>query len=186
MVKIAIVGMTALVFLAFLNLVGFDSFPENPPLDRVDASRGYSSGNLDPGQNNTDENFVILSLSGGGIRAAALGYGILQHLRSISLDGGGKTLLDEVDVMTTSSTSSAVAAYYGLFGEEKFFRDFKEEFLHHELEKAMVMRLLNPLNWPRLISPLFSRSEIAMEYMDELFFKGRTFGEMPRRRRISS
>jgi len=48
---------------------------------------------------------VILAISGGGTRAAALGYGVLEELRrtEVTVNGAKRRLLDEVDVISAVS-----------------------------------------------------------------------------------
>lgn len=79
--------------MATLLLAGCASFAVNPPLEQVDHQSGYRLENLEVGPGNSDETFFIVSLSGGGMRAAALDYGVLHGLRAVQLPGGG-TLLD--------------------------------------------------------------------------------------------
>jgi predicted acylesterase/phospholipase RssA len=171
----------AFLLAIFLIFAGRESYPENPPLERVDPAKGYYFSNLALGEGNTDENIIILSLSGGGMRAAALDYGILEYLESLRLPSGG-SLLDEIDIITTSSTSSAVAAYYGLYGKKRFLQDFRNEFLYHELESSLIREVLRPRNWPRLMSPAFARSDIAAEYLGRSFYGNLTYASIPRRR----
>jgi hypothetical protein len=173
----------AVAFLLAILLIsaGGEKYPENPALERVDHGEGYYFGNLALGEGNTDENFIVLSLSGGGMRAAALGYGILEYLESLRLPSGG-SLLDEVDVITTSSTSSAVAAYYGLFGKKRFLQSFREDFLYHDLETSLIKEVLKPGNWPRLMSRDFARSDIAAEYLGRSFYGDLTYAGMSRSR----
>jgi NTE family protein len=167
---------------ATLALAGC-AYPKNPQLDRVDSCTGYRFNNLtqnDP--RNTDDTFIILTFSGGGTRAAALAYGVLEHLRQTPIDGGRKRLLDEVDVISSVSGGSFTAAYYGLFGEQQFFEKFKDAVLHRRIETDLILRILAPWNWPRLLSPWFGRSDLADEYYDRNIFEGRTYAAMPLRR----
>jgi predicted acylesterase/phospholipase RssA len=173
--------ITVLALATLLLAAGCESYPENPQLNQSERSGGYLFDNLALGEGNTDENFIILSLSGGGMRAAALDFGVLEYLESIRVAGGG-TLLDEIDVITTSSTSSAVAAYYGLFGKEQFLRNFRKEFLYHDLESSLIREILKPSSWPRLLSPAFARSDAAAEYLGRSFYGDLTYASMPRRR----
>ena len=62
-----------------------------------------------------------------------------------------KSLLDEVDCISSISGGSFTAAYYGLFGE-RIFRDFRPRFLDVNVERALAVRAANPLNWFRLAS----------------------------------
>ena len=68
----------------------------------------------------------ILAFSGGGTRAAALSYGVLEELKNTYYETSGKQqrLLDEVDRINSVSGGSFTAAYYGLFGD-KLFNDLK-------------------------------------------------------------
>ncbi len=168
---------------AALVLTGCATFEQNPPLSRFDPAAGYRYPALNGTQpKNTEDTFIILTFSGGGTRAAALAYGVLQHLRQTPIDGGRKTLLDEVDVISSVSGGSFAAAYYGLFGEQAFFRDFDDAVLNRKIEHDLILQTLAPWNWPRLLSPRFGRSDLASEYYDRSIFAGKTFADMPRHR----
>ena len=93
--------------LVILILVaGCASYPINPSIDQVNESKGYRFANLALGEKNTDELFVVVSLSGGGTRAMALDYGVLSYLNTLHIDKGRRTLLDEVDIISSSSAAS--------------------------------------------------------------------------------
>ena len=40
--------------------------------------------------------------------------------------------------------------------------------------------LLNPINWVRLLSPYFNRSDLAADYYDRIQFEGKTFADIIR------
>jgi predicted acylesterase/phospholipase RssA len=164
-------------FLASITLPACATFPVNPPLGQIDPGSGYRVANLPPGEGNSEETLLILSLSGGGTRAAALSFGVMKALRAARLPNG-HSLLDETDVITAVSGSSLTAAYFGVYGEEKFFRDFPDEVLYRNLERGLLLRTLSPWHWPRLWSPWYSRSDLAQEYLDARIFKGHTFADM--------
>ena len=65
---------------------------------------------------------VAVTLSGGGARAAAFGYGVLDGLRQTRFVWNGRqtSLLDEIDVISGVSGGSIVAAYYAAFGPRTF------------------------------------------------------------------
>jgi hypothetical protein len=125
---------------------------------------------------NTNSLFVCLAFSGGGTRAAALAYGVLEKLRQtrITWKGEEKSLLDEVDCISSISGGSFTAAYYGLFGA-RIFQEFRPRFLDVNVERALVARAANPLNWLRLVSRNFDRIDLAAEYYDEAIFEGKRF-----------
>jgi NTE family protein len=128
----------------------------------------------------SDNLMLILTFSGGGTRAAAFSYGVLEELRDeeITLGGTKRRVLDEVDVISGVSGGSFTAAYYGLFGE-RIFEDFESRFLRKNIQDALLVRtFLHPYNWIRLASPWFDRSDLAAEYYDKHVFDRKTFGDM--------
>ncbi len=95
-----------------LSVFGCAHYPVNQPLAQVDPSGGYR------GRLSKDENiFLFLAFSGGGTRAAAFSYGLLESLRDteVTLNGKKTSLLNQVDGISGVSGGSFTAAYYGLF-----------------------------------------------------------------------
>ncbi|MEN6318509.1 MAG: patatin-like phospholipase family protein [Syntrophaceae bacterium] len=127
---------------------------------------------------------LILSFSGGGTRAASFSYGVLEELRATEITVGGKKrrLVDEVDIISGVSGGSFTAAYFGLFGD-RIFEDYESRFLKKDVQgDLMISTFMNPVNWFRLSSPFFDRSDLAAEYYDENVFDGKTFGDMLKRK----
>ena len=125
---------------------------------------------------NSDKLFVVVTFSGGGKRAAAFSYGVLEALRDIKVttpDGEQHSLLDEVDLISAVSGGAFTAAYYSLFGKEAF-DSYVPRFLNHDTEKDLWRKVLTPVNWPRLANTLVSRSDLEVEYFDEELFKNAT------------
>ncbi len=128
------------------------------------------------------QDLVVLAFSGGGTRAAAFSYGVLETLRSMQLttNAGRRTrLLDEVDVITGVSGGSFTALAYGLYGE-KLFGDYETRFLKRNVQGELTTRVLNPLNWGALSSTGWGRSELAAQLYDEILFNGATFADLYR------
>lgn len=167
-------GLAAIALL----IAGCATFPETPSISQVDLSSGYRFANLERTARNSEETFIVLTLSGGGTRAAALAYGVMQKMREMPIDGGRRTLLDEVDVISSVSGGSFAAAYYGLFGQERFFSEFHDAVLHRKIQRSLLLQVLAPWNWPRLLSPTFGRGDLSDEYYDRKIFAGRTYAEM--------
>ena len=133
---------------------------------------------------NSENLLFYLTFSGGGTRAAALSYGVLEELRKteVAIDGKKRRLLDEVDAISSVSGGSFTAGYFGLFGD-RIFEDFETKFLKKNIQGALAVRtLFNPINWFRLSSSTFDRSDLAAEYYDEHVFEGRTFGDIAARK----
>jgi NTE family protein len=135
------------------------------------------------GPRDSGEILLFLSFSGGGTRAAALSYGVLEELRDALIASDGKTtrLLDEVDVISSVSGGSFTAAYYGLYGE-RIFDDYMEVFLTRNVQKDLMLRVLNPVNWIRSVTTGISRTDAAIEYYDKHIFKNATFADLYRRK----
>jgi NTE family protein len=111
-----------------------------------------------------DDVSIILTFSGGGTRAAAFAYGVMQGLKEtpIQLNSTSQVeMLSLVDVISSVSGGSFTSAYYGLFGD-KLFKDFETDFLKTTLQSRLSRQLLiNPINWFRFMSGSYSRSDLT-------------------------
>jgi len=179
MKSIRISVMALAIFLAG----GCSLYRVNPPLARnnLQPGYGYRYHNLTqtaPG--NTEKNFIIVTMSGGGTRAAALAYGVVEEMNQSQIDSSGTTLLDEVDVISSVSGGSFAAAYLGLFGKQKFLEDFKHDVLESQIQRDLLLKIAAPWNWPDMM--LYGRSDLAEQYYSEHIFGGLTFADLPRRR----
>jgi NTE family protein len=149
----------------------------------------YYFSALPPGRNNSDRLFVVLAFSGGGTRAAALAYGVLDELRRTTLpcptDEAGcanKTLLDEVDVISSVSGGSFTAAYYARYGADIFNKNgkFQKNFLRYNAERELFGEAVYyPQNWFRILS----RPEIAANLWSKLLFGDSTYNDLSKRTR---
>ena len=82
-----------------------------------------------------------------------------------------RTLLDDVDVISSVSGGSFTAAHYALFGADGFKR-FEDDFLYRNIQGDLIARALAPWNWARLLRPDYSRIDLAADLYDEAIFKG--------------
>src|SRR6516164_9063434 len=171
--------------LAVALLLAFGSCahrPVNPPLARIQSTDEQRFEGMERWTRGEHEDLVILAFSGGGTRAAAFAYGVLEALRDfeVSTTSGAKIrLLDEVDLITGVSGGSFTALGYGLYGD-RLFGLFETGFLKRDVQGALVRRMINPLNWRALASSGWGRSEIAAELYDEILFHGATFADLAR------
>ncbi len=119
----------------------------------------------------------ILTFSGGGTRAAALSYGVMQELRDtkIKYEGQALRLLDEVDYISSVSGGSFTSAYYGLHGDG-IFEHFEDDFLKFDLEKHLLWRTFDPF----LLFSKNGRTESAIKYYQKFLFHDATFKDMIR------
>ncbi len=181
MLRMRLVPLLCIGLLALLG--GCATRPINPPIAQVEPAKGYRYEVRQlRAQDTGKQAMVILAFSGGGTRAAAFSYGVLEFLgRTRIADSSGRSirLLDEVDVITGVSGGSFTALAYGLYGE-KLFDDYETRFLKRDVQGEIIKRVLNPANWVNLASPAWGRSELAAQLYDEILFNGATFGDLDR------
>ena len=127
----------------------------------------------------SDDLLVVLAISGGGTRAAALGYGVLEELRrtEVMVNGKKRRLLDEVDIISAVSGGTFPATYYALRGE-KTFEEFEAKVLSRNFESELAWRIVTPTNWFRLPSGTFGKSDLFAELYDETVFDHATFADL--------
>lgn len=152
--------------------------PVNVPLAAWDPEYGYRPRAV-AARKPVGDVLLILAFSGGGTRAAAFSYGVLQELRDTTLvvDGERRRLLDEVDLITSVSGGSFTSAYYALFGD-RIFEDYEERFLRRNVQRRLLLELLRPKNWIRLAGTFFDRAELAIELYDRTIFDRATFADL--------
>jgi hypothetical protein len=136
-------GLTRLVLAALLPaivLCGCATVaPVNPRIDRVAPETGYRIAKFlvrDRGSTNNPDALLLLAFSGGGTRAAALSYGVLEELRRtpIVVKGHQHPLLDEVDL-------NWVAGFYATRAPIRFFSS--------ALRRSRKATLRRPRSQPR-------------------------------------
>ncbi|MHC1727444.1 MAG: patatin-like phospholipase family protein [Syntrophobacteraceae bacterium] len=162
---------------------GCAHYPINQQLKQADPQGGYRSRNLvDP--TNDEQLLLLLTFSGGGTRAAALSYGVLETLRDtkVHIQGKERRLLDEVDWISGVSGGSFTAGYYGLF-RDRIFEDFEARFLKKNIQGDLTRAtLFNPINWGKLFSAYYDRSDLAGDYYNKHVFEGKTFADLQARK----
>lgn len=167
-----------------LALAGCATRPINPPITQVDPGTGYRFATRTNLQGRND--LVVLAFSGGGTRAAAFSYGVLEYLKRTEIVGSSGTkvrLLDAVGVITGVSGGSFTALAYGLYGD-KLFDEYEQRFLKRDVQGELIASLLTPTHWPRLWSSSWGRSELAAELYDKILFNGATFADLDRNKSL--
>ena len=168
------------LLLVLLMLGGCASRPVNERITQADPQSGYRPYLLLPKRvNNDPQTLFILAFSGGGTRAAALSFGVLEELRrtEIVVAGQRRRLIDEVDIITGVSGGSFTALAFALYGE-RLFTEYEQRFLKRNVQGELVQRALNPFNWWRYIGGTAGRSELAADYYDEILFEGATYADL--------
>lgn len=167
------------VLITLLLVSGCAHYPRNARLTGSEPAAGYRFRPTTSPTNSSDL-LLMLAFSGGGTRAAALAYGVLEELARTPLgaEGTQHRMLDEVDIISSVSGGSFTAAYYARWGD-RIFLDFESEFLKKNVQNALLLRVLSPWNQVRLASPKFNRTDLAAEYYDRRLFQGATYAELP-------
>jgi len=121
---------------------------------------------------------VVVSFSGGGVRASALAYGVLRELDRHH-PAGNASLLDDVAVVSSVSGGSVTAGWFALHGK----RDWAplERFLVTDNMREMELRALNPLRAVKALSPNVSRIDLEDRYFRDALFGEATMGDAAKR-----
>ena len=100
------------MLLAFVSGCASYGIVQNKPINDTDTGMSYSLKTW-ANSKKAEDMIFILAFSGGGTRAAAMAYGVLQELRDtpIVIDGQHERLLDRVTHVSSVSGGSFTAAY---------------------------------------------------------------------------
>ena len=160
-------------------LAGCAVRPVNPELAHYEPDAGYRWSERRVLPDNDPKTLFILAFSGGGTRAAAFSYGVLEELRRTQVGASGLThsMLSEVDLISGVSGGSFTALAYAFYGEQ-LFDHYEQQFLKRDVEGELLKRLFDPLTWPQTLSSGFGRSELAEQYYDEILFHGATYADL--------
>ena len=168
-----------IIVIAAIGIAGCATRPINPPLKQFEPGAGYRWADRPELPRNDPQTLLILAFSGGGTRAAAFSYGVLEEMRRtpVGPPASKHTMLTEVDLISGVSGGSFTALAYALKGDA-LFPDYEQEFLNRNVEGELLKRLFDPLTWPSTLSAGFGRSELAEQYYDDILFHGATFDDL--------
>lgn len=157
-------------FLPLLILLGCAPWnqPQNQPLQGENAPLSTET----PGE----DLYIGLAFSGGGMRATAFAYGMLQELQATQT-GTPNGLLDNVRLVSGVSGGSVMAAQLGLKGPQGL-QGFREAFLTQDAEAYMTTSGFNPLTIAKGIAGGVNGRDTFGRTLDETLFKGATFADL--------
>ena len=180
--KPALLAATA----ALLSACSLVRYQPIATINKIDLNSGYRFETDRQSQNNADgdDTYIVLMFSGGGTRAAALGYGVLEQLnrQKVNIGGREKTLMQNVDVVIGVSGGSVLAAYFALHGQDTI-PSFDRRFLRLNFQKLMTKQVFSFANLPRLTSPEFGRGDLLQEQFETHLFGKATFADLEKRRK---
>lgn len=133
-----------------------------------------------------DSALVLVAISGGGSRAAAVGWKALETLREIKYrftNADGKVvesnLANEIDLVAGISGGSFVATAWCL-GDGEMAR-FRKRFIERDIQWALARDLLTGKGIVATFSTPYARINCAAELYDREVFDGKTFAALPAR-----
>lgn len=135
----------------------------------------------------SSETLIVVSISGGGSRAALFGAAGLEALAKVPMDPTGHSLLEDVSMISSVSGGSMATSYFaavkprknvpmltasGELSEEyqTFFAHYKE-IMNRDYETPLLWHNLVRLRW---FNPAWTAKSLA-EHLDSKFLKGMTF-----------
>lgn len=161
---------------AALLLSGCATTFENQPLA---AGRGnVERRSIDV--SDPDRPLILVAISGGGSRAAALGWAVLRELRQFryaAADGTWRPLTDDIAVVSSVSGGSVIAAHFVLEGAAGL-DTFATDFLAPDNTRTLALEALNPFTWFSLAGSGGSRSQLVEQLFDRQLFKNQTFAAL--------
>ena len=124
----------------------------------------------------SEGNVVALSFSGGGTRAAAFSFGVLEQMARTPSPGGGRDLLDHIGMVSGVSGGAISASYFGLKGRAAL-ADFREQFLTQDL-MSQLRTDVSLVNISRAIGGGANTDEALRQWLDARLYHGATFGDL--------
>ena len=150
---------------------------QNAPVNLPGSDNLTDRGNIGFGETTSyDDTVVGLSFSGGGTRAAAFSFGVLQEMERIPVRGAQGPMIDRVEFVSGVSGGSVTAAYYGL-RKRAALADFRERFLLRNAEEGLQTNLtLATLS--RAVAGGINDSTGFPRWLDANLFQGATFRDL--------
>ncbi|WP_024575142.1 MULTISPECIES: patatin-like phospholipase family protein [unclassified Afipia] len=150
---------------------------QNAPVNLPGADNLADRGNIGFGETTSyDDTVVGLSFSGGGTRAAAFSFGVLQEMERIPVRGAQGAMIDRVEFISGVSGGSVTAAYFGL-RKRAALADFRERFLLRNAEEGLQTNLtLATLS--RAVAGGINDSTGFPRWLDANLFQGATFRDL--------
>lgn len=150
----------------------FDNQPRNAPITPQFVAQSQVPRGI------VGRDTIGLSLSGGGLRAAAFSLGVLQALTQAG--DARADVFDDLTFLSSVSGGSLTAAYVALHGRAGLAH-FRPRVLDINLERDLRLNLLSPVNLARLVAGgVNDRSNLAAT-LDADVFRGATFADLYRR-----
>ena len=148
----------------------------------VPLGGGDNTDLVSPGGVGDDSLFIGLAFSGGGHRASAFSYGLLQELlRSPSPGDDPAGLAAEVEFIAAVSGGAVTATWFGLNGPEALDQ-FRARYLLEDGERYMASDPFDADIIARGLSTGINARDTFGRWLDQGLFRGATFADLQRSR----
>jgi NTE family protein len=173
MLRLRSIGLVVATCVPLLGCASIHNLPVNVPLGGAGIADSLTMGFEDPA--GLDDLLIGLSFSGGGTRAAAFSFGVLQEMDRIRMPRATDSMFDRIDFISGVSGGSVTAAYVGL-KKRAALSDFRERFLLRNAEEGLQTTLsLGTIG--RAFSGGINDSTGFTQWLDANLFDGATFGQ---------
>lgn len=170
------------VILSAIVISACSSFTKFQPIEtisQVDTQSGYRLMN---NISHVDDDLqLVLTLSGGGTRAAAFGYGVLEEFSKVQLKNN-KNVLESIDLVFGVSGGSVLASYLSLNGSDTV-PSFEKKFLLRNFQRDMILQVVSLANLPKLTSDEYGRGDLLQEQFENYLFGKKTFAALDKQRK---
>jgi predicted acylesterase/phospholipase RssA len=168
-----LIGLIVATCASLPGCASVHNIPVNVPLGGASVTDKLTIGFEDPAAR--DDLLIGLSFSGGGTRAAAFSFGVLQEMDRVRMPRATDSMFDRIDFISGVSGGSVTAAYVGL-KKRAALADFRERFLLRNAEEGLQTRLsLGTIG--RAFSGGINDSTGFTKWLDANLFDGANFGQ---------
>jgi NTE family protein len=161
------------LLLTALGLAGCASTGLSAPINQPLAA---ALSPTEPPALNVEGDVVALSFSGGGARAAAFAFGVLEGLREMPSAGGG-SLLDRVALISAVSGGAITAAYFGENGMDGL-GGFRAAYLDKDWASELHISMASPLNWARAYDGALNERDRLADWLNAEVFADGTVADL--------
>ena len=171
----------AFITILYLSACNLATYQPLQTIEQLNPQSGYRMKDVIKQQ---DSNLILLMFSGGGSRAAALGYGVLEQFKHTPVKSGRQVgnLLENIDLVYGVSGGSLLAAYFALQGADVVPK-FENDFLKKNFQSEVINQVLSFSNLPRLTSPQFGRGDLLQEQLNLVLYRNATFADLAHKRK---
>lgn len=147
----------------------------NPPLNaplRAGANVAPSAADAP-----ADDIYIGVAFSGGGHRATAFAYGVLDELRSVGADDHAGGLAGQVRFVAGVSGGAVIGTWFALNGPAGL-DGFRERYLLSDAERYMVPDVTDPEALARGLGQGLNTRDTFARALDELLFARARFADL--------